>query len=1448
MAQLVGNEEIESLRIELTELGSSLSRSFRRQTSSSLGSSSFGSVKGDEVGDECALKWAEIDRLPTVERLRSSLFDHESDENGVQGKRVIDVTKLGALERHLFIERLIKHIENDNLRLLHKFRKRIDKVGVKLPTVEVRYKNLVVEAECEVVHGKPLPTLWNSLKSMLFDFVKLPGLKSQEAKISIINDVSGIIKPGRMTLLLGPPGCGKTTLLKALSGNLDKSLKVTGEVSYNGYKLEEFVPQKTSAYISQHDLHVPEMTVRETLDFSARCQGVGSRTDIMIEVSRREKQAGIVPDPDIDTYMKAITVEGLKRTLQTDYILKILGLDICADTLVGDAMRRGISGGQKKRLTTGEMIVGPTKALFMDEISNGLDSSTTYQIVACLQQLAHITDATILVSLLQPAPETFELFDDIILMADGKIVYHGYCSHVLEFFYDCGFRCPERKGVADFLQEVISRKDQAQYWHRTEHTHSFVSVDMFSRKFKESPFGKKLDEELSKPFMKSENHKDAISFSMYSLSKWALFRACMSREFLLMRRNSFIYVFKSIQLVIIASITMTVFLRTRMSIDVAHANYFLGALFYALIILLVDGFPELSMTVARLAVFHKQKELYFYPAWAYAIPSAILKVPLSLLEALIWTCLTYYVIGYSPEAGRFFRQFILFFAMHLTSLSMFRFLASVYQTVVASTTAGSLSILFVLLFGGFIIPKPSMPAWLKWGFWLSPITYGEIGLAVNEFRAPRWQKMLTTNTTIGQETLEIRGLNFNEYYFWISLGALFGFAIIFNIGFTLALSFLKPPGSRTIISNEKLSQLHGSGDSFSSAHVEENSDNSHPMTITEPSKGRMVLPFEPLTVVFQDVQYYIDTPPQMRELGFTQKKLQLLCDITGAFRPGVLTALMGVSGAGKTTLLDVLSGRKTSGTVEGEIKIGGYPRVQETFARISGYCEQTDIHSPQLTVEESVLYSAWLRLHPQIDSKTKYEFAKEVLETIELDGIKDALVGMPGVSGLSTEQRKRLTIAVELVANPSIVFMDEPTSGLDARAAAIVMRAVKNVVDTGRTIVCTIHQPSIDIFEAFDELILLKTGGHMIYSGLLGRDSSNIIEYFEGIPGVPKIRNNYNPATWMLEVTSASAEAELHVDFSQIYKNSALYENNKDLVKRLSDPPPGSKELHFPTRFPQNGWGQFKSCLWKQHWSYWRSPSYNLMRSMHTLIASLLFGVLFWDQGKKINNQQSLFNMFGSMFTAVIFLGINNSSSVLPYVTTERSVVYRERFAGMYASWAYALAQVTIEIPYLFAQALAFVIITYPMIGYHWSAYKVFWYFYTMLCSFLYFTYLGMLLVATTPSFPVAAILQSTFYTMYNLFSGFVIPQPQIPKWWIWLYYLCPTSWSLNGLLNSQYGDIHKEIMVFGETKTVAAFLKDYFGFHHDQLPIVAVVLIVYPIILASLFAYFIGKLNFQRR
>nr|XP_015620171.1 ABC transporter G family member 49 isoform X2 [Oryza sativa Japonica Group] len=1236
--------------------------------SGELGGGGGGGGGGREKeDDELKRKWAAIERLPTADRLRLSLLSStrgggssgDVSEGGGGGAasselEVVDVRWLGAAERRAVVQRLVADVKHDHVRMLRKQRERMERVGVRPATVEVRWRDVCVEAECQVVSGKPLPTLWNAALSRFSLLAAKLGFSHHQSKVQILENVSGIIKPSRITLLLGPPGCGKTTLLKALAGRLNKSLKETGEIEYNGVKLDEFVPAKTSAYVSQYDLHVADMTVRETLDFSARFQGVGSRAEIMKAVIKREKEAGITPDPDIDAYMKAISMEGLQRSMQTDYIMKIMGLDKCADVKVGNAMRRGISGGEMKRLTTGEMIVGPCKVLLMDEISTGLDSSTTFQIVSCLQQLAHISEYTILVSLLQPAPETYDLFDDIIIMGEGKVVYHGPKNLIMTFFESCGFKCPERKGPADFLQEVLSKKDQQQYWSRSEQWYNFITVDQFCDKFKASQVGQSLAEDLSKLYEKSKANKNALSCSIYSLSKWHLLKACFDRELLLMKRNAFLHITKAVQLGLLAIITGTVFFRTHKNFDIVSANYYMGSLFYALILLMVNGIPELVMSISRLPVFYKHRDHYLYPGWAYAIPAFILKIPASLVAALSWTSISYYLIGYTPEAPRYFRQLLVLFLVHTGALSLYRCVGSYCQTIAVGPIAATMSLLVILLFGGFLIPRPSMPNWLKWGFWLSPLSYAEIGLTGNEFLAPRWLKITISGVTIGRRILIDRGLDFSVYFYWISVAALIGFILLYNIGFAIGLTIKQSPGaSQAIISNDKIRICHG-----------RDQEKSKDIKI---GTRRMALPFTPLTISFQDVNYYVDTPPEMRKKGYMGRKLQLLRNITGAFQPGILSALMGVTGAGKTTLLDVLAGRKTGGVIEGDIRIGGYPKVQQTFSRISGYCEQNDVHSPQITVGESVAYSAWLRLPAEIDTKTRKEFVDEVLEIIELDEIRDALVGTPGVNGLSREQRKRLTIAVELVSNPSIVFMDEPTSGLDARAAAIAMRAVKNVAETGRTVVCTIHQPSIEIFEAFDELMLIKRGGELIYAGPLGQHSCKVIQYFQSIPGVPKIKDNYNPSTWMLEVTSTSMEAQLGVDFAQIYTGSSIRKDKDELIKGFSMPPPGTSDLHFPTRFPQKFLEQFKACLWKQFLSHWRTPSYNLVRIVFMAFSSIIFGVLYWQQGniRHINDQQGLFTILGCMYGITIFTGINNSQSAMPFVAVERSVMYRERFAGM---------------------------------------------------------------------------------------------------------------------------------------------------------------------------------------
>ncbi|XP_057840627.2 ABC transporter G family member 35-like isoform X2 [Cryptomeria japonica] len=1378
------------------------------------------------------------------------MFESVSEDGEGHRKEIlreVDVRNLGSSQRQKFIEKVFKVVEEDNDQFLRKLRARIDRVGIRIPTVEVGFENLTVNAEC-LVGARALPTLSNSAMNFLEAVLGMVGLSwTKKTKLTILKNVSGIVKPSRITLLLGQPGSGKSTLLLALAGRLDKKLKVSGSVTYNGHPLEEFVPQKTSAYISQNDLHVGAMTVRETLDFSAKCQGVGQKYAILSELDRREKQAGILPDTEVDLFMKATSVEGVQSSLQTDYALKILGLDICADTVAGDEMFRGISGGQKKRLTTGEIIVGPKTTLFMDEISTGLDSSTTYQIVKCLQQFCSHMKATIVMSLLQPAPETFELFDDIILLSEGQVVYHGPRKYVLEFFQNCGFRCPERKGAADFLQEVTSMKDQEQYWTDRRIPYRYISVKEFADMYKRFREDRRLSRKLSVPDNKVSRRKQSPILSKSLIPKMEIFKICFAKEWLLLKRNSFIYIFKAVQIIFVAFIATTVFLRTRMhQRDEQDANLYLGALFSALMTNMFNGMAELPLTLARLPVFYKQRDLLLYPAWAFSLPSLLLSIPISFLESAVWIAITYYGIGLAPEAVRFFRHFLILFLAHQMSSSLFRFLAGLCRTTTVSNIGAALTLLLVCLFGGVIITKDNIPKWLRWGYWCSPLSYAQTSIVLNEMLDARWNKVsFKSSPNLALGLLERRNINPNADWYWIGAAALLGFSVLFNFLFTISLAYLNPLGKHQVIISEKmLTQMNRR-----STKTEIISTDLDVETGGLKKRG-MALPFKPLAMSFTNVNYFVDMPREMKEQGETEDKLQLLRNVTGAFRPGVLTALMGVTGAGKTTLMDVLAGRKTGGYIEGDIRISGFPKKQETFARISGYCEQTDIHSPQITVRESLLYSAFLRLPKEVDNNTKTAFVDEILELVELEGLRDALVGLPGVTGLSIEQRKRLTIAVELVANPSIIFMDEPTSGLDARSAAIVIRTVRNTVDTGRTVVCTIHQPSIDIFESFDELLLMKTGGQVIYAGPLGQNSEKVVEYFEAFPGVPNISYKQNPATWMLEVSSGTVEQFHGIDFAERYKNSTLYKRNISLAEELCNPPPGAKDLHFPTQFSQSFFEQFKFCLWKQNWSYWRSPDYNSIRILISFVVGALVGSIFWQLGGKQDNNTNIFNIIGGMYSAVLFIGVMNCQTVQPLVAVERIVFYRERAAGMYSAIPYALAQVTIEIPYTIFQTVVYTIIVYGMIGFKWTIPKFLWFFFINFISFLYFIYYGMMTVSITPNLQVATVLAGACVSLFGLFSGFFISRKKIPPWWVWYYWICPLAWTVYGLIVSQYGDITDLIEVDGKKQgePLNKYLADYFGFDNDFLSTIAVVLVGFTFFFAFIFAFCIKVLNFQHR
>ncbi|ONK78781.1 uncharacterized protein A4U43_C02F22340 [Asparagus officinalis] len=1432
---------------------------------------SFGRrIDDDGVGDggcddEEELKWAAIEKLPTYSRARRGVLLQE--ERAVE----VDFERLGSLNRRILIDSVLRAVEEDNGRLLRRLRARIDGVGIELPTVEVRFEKLSVEGDA-YVESRALPTLVNATLNTVEGILRLSTSKKRTVKI--LSSVSGIVRPSRMTLLLGPPGSGKTTLLLALAGRLNKKLGVSGKITYCGHEFPEFIPERTSVYISQHDLHNAEMTVRETLDFSGCCLGVGTNYDMLLELLRREKAAGIKPDPEIDAFMKVTSLEGQHTNLVTDYVLKILGLDICADTIVGNEMLRGISGGQKKRVTIGEMLVGPAKVLFMDEISTGLDSSTTFQIVKFLRQMVHVMDCTMILSLLQPSPETFNLFDDIILLSEGQIVYQGPRDRILEFFEGIGFKCPERKDVADFLQEVTSKKDQEQYWFNKTEPYRYISVPEIVQNFSSFTTGEQLREDLRIPYDKCCTHPAALADVKYGTSRWKLFRACFSREWLLIKRNSFLYIFKTTQIAIMSVITMILFLRTQMYHEtIADGGKYLSALFFSLVNMMFNGMAELQMTVRRLPVFYKQRDYYFYPPWAFGLSMWILRIPLSVLESGIWVSITYYGIGFAPAANRFFAQFLAYFFIHQMALALFRLLATVGRTPVIASTIGRCVCLLMFVLGGFLISKDNLLSWLTWGYWISPITYAQNAISINEFLDNRWSIVNNDTTinasTVGKAFLKSRGMQVKEYWYWISIGALAGFSLFFNVCSIAALTYLNPFGSfRTVINGNREEPEGSSSTEHMQSKMSEMSTTSvahlfrgiqlagDPVNNTSESVGviscalrEMPLTFQPLSLSFDHVNYYVEMPKEMKSRGIEESRLQLLHDVSGTFMPGVLTALVGVSGAGKTTLMDVLAGRKTTGYTEGTINISGYPKSQETFARVSGYCEQNDIHSPNVTVHESLIYSAWLRLGPDVNFYVRKMFVDEVMDLIELNPLKNALVGLPGVYGLSTEQRKRLTIAVELVANPSIIFMDEPTTGLDARAAAIIMRTVRNTVNTGRTVICTIHQPSIDIFESFDELLLMKRGGQVIYAGALGHKSEDIIKYFEAIPGVPKIKDGYNPATWALEISSPSVEARLGIDFAEVYANSSLYKKNQKHIKELSSAAPGPKDLYFLTRHSQSFRIQYMACLWKQHLSYWRNPQHNGIRFLLTIAFGLIFGVVFWNTGNTMKKQQDLFNIMGAMYASIFFLGGNNATAVQSVVLIERVVFYREKATGMYSALPYALALVSIEILYVAVQSLLYGVLLFFMLGFSWQVEKLFWFIYFNFMCFVTFTLCGMMLLALTSGLQLASILMAFFSGLWSLFSGFIVPKPLAPIWLRWYYWASPAAWILDGIMTSQFGDLESLLEIPGQASVpVKVFLKNSFGYEYEFLKHVALLNAAFAITFFFVFTFSIKVLNFQKR
>ncbi|KAE8988734.1 hypothetical protein PR003_g20479 [Phytophthora rubi] len=476
-----------------------------------------------------------------------------------------------------------------------------------------------------------------------------------------------------------------------------------------------------------------------------------------------------------------------------------------------------------------------------------------------------------------------------------------------------------------------------------------------------------------------------------------------------------------------------------------------------------------------------------------------------------------------------------------------------------------------------------------------------------------------------------------------------------------------------------------------------------------------------------------------------------------------------------------------------------------------------DVHSEAATFREALTFSSFLRQDASISDAKKYDSVNECIEMLGMEDIADMII-----RGSSVEQMKRLTIGVELAAQPSVIFLDEPTSGLDARSAKIIMEG-------GR----------------LRPLLLLQRGGQTAFYGDLGEDCRNLIDYFENIPGVAPLPVGYNPATWMLECIGAGVGhgPKDSMDFVSYFKNSPynqLLETNMT-KEGVTTPSPDLPEVMFGKKRAASSMTQMKFVVGRFFQMYWRTPSYSLTRMYLAVFLGLLFGLIFVSNDS-YSSYSGLNSGVGMVFMSSLFNSMAVFQSVMPLTCAERESFYRERASQTYNAFWYFMASTLAELPYCFISSLIFVVIFFFMVGFSgFETFILFWLGVSLLVVMQ--VYLGQFFAYAMPSEEVAQIIGVLFNSIVMMFVGFSPPAYAIPSGYTWLYDICPVKFPMSILISLVFANCD-ELPTWNETTqayenvgsqlgcqpmadapetvghiTIKEYTEEYFGFVHDKIP-----------------------------
>ncbi|OAL42986.1 ABC-2 type transporter [Pyrenochaeta sp. DS3sAY3a] len=1232
------------------------------------------------------------------------------------------------------------------------------------------------------------------LKGM--DAVKNLVLRQQEQqRIDILHNLEGVVRSGEMLAVLGPPGSGCSTLLRTIAGDTH-GFKVSKEavMNYQGIHPDEMRTafRGEAIYTAEVDAHFPHLTVGDTLYFAARAR---CPKNLPQNTSRREY------------------AEHLR-----DVMMAMFGILHTKDTRVGDDFIRGVSGGERKRVTICEAALSYSPLQCWDNSTRGLDSANALEFCRTLRTQADVFGSTACVAIYQASQDAYDIFDKVIVLYEGRQIFFGKTNEARGYFEGLGFVCPESQTTADFLTSMTSHQERIvnpSYEGKTPR-----SSDEFARAWQQSKHRELLRKEVGAyleehPFhgehynsflasRRIEQSKSQRAQSPFTLSYIEQVCLTLWRSWVMLKSDpslTLTMLFTNIcQALIISSIfynlapdTSTISQRGTLVFFIVLSNAFSSIL-------------EIMTLYAKRNVIEKHNRYALYHPSAEALSAMIVDLPYKIINTAVTGVVLYFMCNLRREPGPFFYFLFVLFAMVMAMSMMFRLLGSLTKTIAQALAPASVIVLLIALYTGFAIKVQYMQVWLGWLRWINPVHYGFESILLSEFIGRRFQCMSYVPNGPGYESIGednvvcttagsvpgepfVEGSAYIETSYgyqnshkWRNVGIMLVFTVTFMALHLIAAEYVaseRSKGEVLVFSrktlNKRKQQVQRDVENHSNDRKEYDVDHSESLPTMEKA-----------TSVFhwKDICYDIKIKDQSR---------RILDNVDGWVKPGTLTALMGVSGAGKTTLLDVLASRVTMGVISGDMLVDGNAR-DASFQRKTGYVQQQDLHLHTSTVREALTFSALLRQPPKYSRQEKIDYVDTVISLLDMREYSDAIVGVPG-EGLNVEQRKRLTIGVELAARPQLLlFLDEPTSGLDSQTSWSICNLMEKLTKSGQAILCTIHQPSAILFQRFDRLLLLAKGGRTVYFGPIGQNSQSLVAYFVkngGPPCPPKS----NPAEYMLRVIGAAPGAHTDLDWPAIWRQSPEYKDVQIELNRLvagrtsqaeqTDVQDGATLAEFAAPLSL----QFREVAWRVFQQYWRSPTYLYSKAFLSCGAALFIGLSFLNMK---NTQGGLQNQ---LFGVFIFLTVFSQlvDQILPVFVSQRTMYEaRERPSKTYSWMVFLGSNMLVEAAWNSVMALFSFILWYFPIGLYRNArqtgtehsrgttiFLFVWVFFIFASSFAH------LIMAGLETYDIAGAVVGLLTIMMFAFCGVLAGPDKLPGFWIFMYRVNPFTYFVEGFLGT---------------------------------------------------------------